>query len=258
MFRTLALIIIMAAPASLRAGESADQLTAAGIAGFRAAYQSWDGAGFERAAELFRRAGEKKPGSVVPFYWLGAARFHRMLHARNLPPSKTNTQTAEAAMDGAVDALETAVRLNAGHAESHALLGTLYGMKIHGGMLRAIRYGPSVQEHQKLALQLGPRNPRVRYLLGTGQFHLAKDAAARREALNTLLEAEKLFAAEAATPAKPFDPRWGRASCLTFIGRACESLGQHEQAADYFRRALAMHPADHHAKDGLARVTSRR
>ena len=161
-------------------------------------------------------------------------------------------------MDDAVDALETAVRLDPRHAESHALLGTLYGMKIHGSMLRALRYGPSVQEHQKLALELGPRNPRVRYLLGTGRFHLAKDPAARREALHTLLEAEKLFAAEAATPAKPFDPRWGRSSCLTFIGRASESLGHNEQAADYFRKALAIHPADHHARDGLARVTSRR
>ena len=56
--------------------------------------------------------------------------------------------------------------------------------------------------------------------------------------------------------AKPFEPRWGRSSCLTFIGKTYEQLGEPIKAADYFRRALAEHPADHIAKDGLARVTA--
>jgi cytochrome c-type biogenesis protein CcmH/NrfG len=129
-------------------------------------------------------------------------------------------------------------------------------MKIHGGMLRAIRHGPAVQKHQKEALRLGPQNPRVRYLLGTALFHTAKDAAARRDALNTLLHAEKLYAAEEKKPAKPTDPRWGRGSCRTFIGRACESLGDTARAAEYYRLALALNPADHHAKAGLARLAT--
>ena len=150
------------------------------------------------------------------------------------------------------------MKLDERHAESHALLGTLYGMKIDGNLLRGARFGPRVQKHQKQALEFGADNPRVRYLLGTCQFHTAKKPAAQREALATLLAAEKLFAAEAQRPAGPLEPRWGRSSCLTFIGRTYELLGQRTEAADYFRKALAQHPADHLAKEGLARVTEKK
>jgi len=235
----------------LRAEDASGKLTCEGIAEFKAAYQAWDGGRFGAAAEFFRQAATKTPGSAVNFYWQGAALFHRMLQLRD-----HQTKAADAAMEAAITALETAVRLDAHHAESHALLGTLYGMKINGGMLRAIRFGPAVQEHQQQALQRGPQNPRVRYLLGTGLFHTAKDEASRLEALKTLLAAESLFAAEAKRMPGPFEPRWGRSSCLTFIGRTYALLGRTTEAAEYFRKALAEHPADHVARDGLARIST--
>ena len=249
-------LLMLAFPLLVRADEAVDKLTSAGITEFSAAYQAWDGGRFGAAAEIFRQACTMAPDSGVNFYWQGAARFHRLLYLRGQPESEAITKAADAAMDGAVAALETAVKLDAGHAECHALLGTLYGMKINGGMLRAVRYGPAVAKHQKQALQCGADNPRVRYLLGTGLFHTAEDVASWREALTTLLAAEKLFAAEAKRAAKPFEPRWGQSSCLTFIGRTYEKLGQRTEAAAYFRKALAQHPADHLASAGLARVTA--
>ena len=110
-----------------------------------------------------------------------------------------------------MDALTQAVKLDASHAESHALLGTLYGMKISGNMLRAVWLGPRVQLELKLALAAGAKNPRVQYLLGMCQFYTALKTASRREALANLLAAEKLFEAEAKTPA----PRLTRAGATT-------------------------------------------
>jgi tetratricopeptide (TPR) repeat protein len=237
-----------------RADDLANKLASAGVVEFTAAYQAWDGQRFAAAAELFRQATTNAPGSSTNFYWLGAAEFHRMLQLRGLPASSTNALAANAAMDAALAALSSAVKLDDRHAESHALLGTLYGMKIDGNLVRAARFGPRVQKHRKQALEFGAENPRVRYLLGTCQFHTAKKPAARREALASFLAAEKLFAAEAQRPSGPLDPRWGHSTCLTFIGRTCELLGQRTQAADYFRKALAQHPADHVAREGLARV----
>jgi tetratricopeptide (TPR) repeat protein len=237
----------------VRADPAADKLTAAGIAEFTAAYQAWDGARFVKAADLFHQAGVKAPNSAINPAWRGAALFHRMLQLQ----SASEPKGASAAMDAAVASLESAIKLDSGNAESHALLGTLYGMKIEGSMLRAIRYGPTVQKHQEQALKNGATNPRVRYLLGTGQFHTADDAASRREALNTLLAAEKLFKAEAAKPAKPFEPRWGHSTCLTFIARSYEALGQKTEAVTYYQKALAVHPADHVAKAGLARLNAK-
>lgn len=242
----------------MHADDRADKLAAVGLAEFTAAYQAWDGARFGAAAEFFRQATTNAPTSSTFFYWLGAAQFHRLLQLQMLPTSRTNQLAADAAMDSALSALSSAVKLDERHAESHALLGTLYGMKIGDSTIRALRFGPRVAKHQKKALELGPEDPRVRYLLGTGQFHTAKKPAAQREALTTLLAAETLYVKEASRAAEPLEPRWGHSSCLTFIGRTYELLGQRAEAADYFRKALAQHPADHLARQGLARVTEQK
>ncbi len=251
-------ILILFATLLARAETAADKLTTAGIAEFTAAYQSWDGERFGAAAELFRQASTNAPGSSTNFYWLGVAEFHRMLWLQHLPGPGTNESAALAAMDAALAALGRSVKLNRGHAESHALLGTLYGMKIDGKLVRAAWFGPRVEKHSQMAMESGAENPRVRYLLGMGQFHTAKKPAAQREALTTLLQAEKLFATEAQTAPVPLQPRWGRSSCRTFIGRTYELLGQRTEAADYFRKALAEHPADRLAKEGLERVTEQK
>jgi len=243
---------MLSAALPARADAVSNKLTAAGITEFTAAYQAWDGARFGTAAELFRQAGTNAPANVTNFYWLGAAEFHRMLQLRANP---TNAPAADAAMEAAVAALTTAVKLDGRHAESHALLATLYGMKINGGVLRAAWYGPRVEKHQNQALAFGATNPRVQYLLGMCQFHTARKPAEWREALTTLLTAEKLFQDEDKVPGGPLDPRWGYDSCLTFIGRAYEMLGQRTEAGDYFRKALAMHPQDSVARAGLERVT---
>jgi tetratricopeptide (TPR) repeat protein len=250
--------LIMFAALLARANEAVEQLCQEGVKRFNSAYQAWDGSQFAAAAGLFRQASTNAHASSTNFYWLGTAHFHHMLQLQHQPAASSNTLAAAAAMDAALNALEQAVKLNPRDAESHALLGTLYGMKIDGNLIRGARFGPRVAEHRKQALEFGPKNPRVQYLLGTCQFHTAKKAAAWRKALATFLEAEALFAAEVRTPPGPLDPRWGQDSCLTFIGRTYERLGDRNQASDYYRKALARRPSDHLAKDGLARVTEKK
>jgi tetratricopeptide (TPR) repeat protein len=255
MLRVNFILIGLLATLPLQASAASNGFSAAGVAEFTAAYQAWDGARFAAAAESFRRATTNAPTNVTNFYWLGAAHFHRMLQLQNSPGHRTNEAAARAALDAAVDALTVAVKLDERHAESHALLGTLYGMKIDGSLLRGARFGPRVGKHQKLALNYGTANPRVQYLFGMCQFHTANKPAEWQAARQTLLKAEKLFEAEAKTTAAPLDPRWGYDSCLTFLGRTCELLGQRKEAVVYFRHALAMHPADHLAKEGLKRAS---
>jgi len=237
--------------------QSAERPGLDGVKQFKAAYRVWDASQFAAAAELFRQATTNAPKSSTNFYWLGTAQFHLMLQLQSQPAATSNTLGASTAMEAALAALEQAVKLNPRDAESHALLGTLYGMKIDGNLIRSVRFGPRVAEHRKEALAFGAKNPRVRYLLGTCQFHTAKKAAAWREALATLLKADKLYTAEAKTPAGPREPRWGHDACLTFIGRTYEQLGERNRAAEYYRKALAARPGDRIAKEGLARVTER-
>jgi tetratricopeptide (TPR) repeat protein len=255
MLRVNSILIALLIAWSVLARAASNDLSAAGVREFTAAYRAWDGERFAAAAELFQRATTNAPANVTPFYWLGAAQFHRMLQLQTTSASLTNQTAAKAALDAAVDALAQAVQLDERHAESHALLGTLYGMKINGSLIRGARFGPRVARHQRLALEHGASNPRVQYLLGMCRFHTANKPTEWQAALQTLLKAEKLFAEEAKTTAAPLDPRWGQSSCLTFLGRTCELLGQRKEAADYFRKALAMHPADHLAREGLKNVS---
>jgi len=245
----------MLAALGVHADSDADQLTAAGIVEFTNAYEAWDGARFTAAANFFQRACTNSSATATNYYWLGTAEFHRLLELLGRPAGSTNQPATAAALDAAVDALTQAVKLDGRHAESHALLGTLYGMKISDNALRAAWLGPRVQHEFKLALATGATNPRVQYLLGMSQFYTALRNASRREALTNLLAAEKLFVAEAKTAAAPLEPRWGHDSCLTFIGSSYEKLGQRVEAEDYFRKALAMHPQDGLAQAGLKRVT---
>lgn len=225
-----------------------------GIAEFNAAYKTWNAEGFAAAANLFAKAAKLEPGSVIYKYWQGVSQFHRMLQIESQPGGKENPN-AKMAMEAATAAFEEALELDAEHAESRALLATLFGMKIHNNMLSAVRYGPMLQQHQKEAMRLGAKNPRVKYLLGVGLVHTAKDDEAKHKALETLLAAEKLFAEEAAQTGDPLSPRWGSGSCRTFIGVAYKMLGRNAEAIDYFNRALAEQPSDHIAQQQLAAIT---
>ncbi|MFO1500795.1 MAG: tetratricopeptide repeat protein [Verrucomicrobiota bacterium] len=257
MGRSLEILILLGACLACASQPLADSRLE-GVTQFDAAYQAWDGPQFAAAAALFQQATSHFPRSSTNYYWLGTAHFHHLLQLQHSSPERSDTQPAAAAMDAALSALQEAVKMNPLDAESHALLGTLYGMKINGSLVRAVRFGPRVEAHRQKALQLGAANPRVQYLLGTCQFHTAKKKAAFREALATFLTAEQLFETEAKIPAGPLEPRWGYASCLTFIGRTYEQLAERTKAAEYFRKALARHPADHLAEEGLGRVTEKR
>jgi tetratricopeptide (TPR) repeat protein len=224
----------------------------AGIAEFNAAFRAWDGERFARAAELFKQATVQEPNSVTNFYWLGVTEFHHMLQLRSVAGK---ADPAEAVQAAALEALTTAVKLDEHHAECHALLATIYGIRIGDRWIRAFRLGPSAVSHSKAAMKDGATNPRVRYLLATGDHYTASGKSDLRKALNDLLLAQTYFANEATNATSPLEPRWGRSSCLTFIGLTYEKLGDRTNAANYFLKSLAEHPADSLARTALNRVT---
>jgi tetratricopeptide (TPR) repeat protein len=260
MFRLWAIItaILVISNQPTRATPPTNNLLVVGVTEFAAAYEAWDGARFAKAAELFRHSFTNADVTITNHYWLGVAQFHWLLQLQHAPGAATNQVAIAGVLDAAVETFSKAVKLDPKHAEIHALLGTLYGMKINDSFMRAVRFGPRVAKHRDLALSLGPQNPRVRYLLGMCLFHTSSKAKDWRETLAALQAAEKLFETEAKRANSALDPRWGYSNCLTFIGRTYEKLGDSDQAADYYRRALGEHPADHIARAGLERVTEKK
>lgn len=226
-----------------------------GVALFEKAYQSWDAEAFAKAEVVLRHtSASTSTNRAEALYWLGVTEFHHMLCLRTGRTSKADEKAAKKCMDAAIDTFRKLLEVSPTHPEGHALLGTLYGMKIDGNFFRAIRYGPGVQKHQKAALRYGPKNPRVHYLLGVGLFNTADNVRELEEARAVLQQAAELFDRERQQPRQGWEPRWGHGDCLAFLGQVEERLGRRAEAEKAFRRALEVHPGHLLALDGLRRL----
>jgi tetratricopeptide (TPR) repeat protein len=82
---------------------------------------------------------------------------------------------------------------------------------------------------------------------------LAHIDEALSQALNTLLEAETLFEAEAKRGRHPGEPDWGREHNWMFIGEAYERLGQPDQALVWLEQACNAAPGLERAKKSYER-----
>ncbi|MBM3863419.1 MAG: hypothetical protein FJ385_05620 [Verrucomicrobia bacterium] len=246
--------IFCATIAFAQADAPAQRLMDEGIRTFESALHDWHCDGFRQSAERFDQALRSGAAPAEARYWAGVARFHRMLCLRHPHDGGTDRKSADEAMQSALGSLDAVIEIEPAHAEAQALLGTLLGMKIQGGLLRAILHGPQVARHQSQALKHGASNPRVRYLNGAGLLHTAKSARALNEALDELRAAEALFEAEARRPAVGRDPRWGAAGCQQFIGRTLERLDRDKEAAAAYRKALSLQPGDHESAAALRRL----
>ena len=241
-------LLLIGSPAC--AAEKTGALTELGINEFTAALRTWDAAGFAKAADWFGQACVQAPESGPGFYWKGAAKFHQLLTMFGAPTPPGREKLARSIED-TLQSLTRALALNERDAESHALLANAYGLSIAARPVRAAWLGPRVLKHQKSALRYGPANPRVQYLIGTSQYHGPQSLGGKREALQHFLKAEELFAEEANRPAGPREPRWGRSSCLVFIGKTCEELGKPVDAERYYRQALEVNPQNQLAQEAL-------
>ncbi len=245
---TMLLVALVCKPVILMADDAAVR----GVSMFTRAYRDWDEKAFGEASTLLREACASLPDNATNHYWLGVCEFHRMLQIQGREPGAAAVQ---ATMDAAIGALTSCIEKQPAMAEAHALMGTLYGMKIDGNLVRAIKFGPRISRHRSEALKHGADNPRVQYLLGVCQFHTSKKRAAWLETLESLRRANKLFETERMNPAaSPLEPRWGQASCLAFMGRTLEQLGRPEDAVAEYRKAMALHPGHHAAQEGLERL----
>ncbi len=227
-------------------GEDAQAPLAAAKRVFENAYAAWDLAGFREAAARFEEVCEATPDSYPAQYWLGAARFHIVLHRNRADAPWSEVQGL---MDAAETPLKRAAELNEEDAEANAMLATLAGMRIAENPLAAVWLGPRVMRHRRAAEKHGETNPRAQYLAGAG--YLLSGRSREEKALEHLERALELFPAETAARRPEWAPAWGYDNCLAFAGQACRNLGQMGRARDYFEKALKVNPRNRLAREGL-------
>lgn len=222
---------------------------AAGVAAFGAAFDQWDYDGFVQAAALFKTEAAETGNSFEASYWEGVAAFHAVLWCDR---QGVGGERLTARIDEAVNAIEAALRLRPDDGECHALLSTLAGLQIARQPGTALWRGTYVARHQSMALKHGSANPRVHYLIGCAFYHAPSFWGDKTRAMEHFRKAEALFEQESLVAAGPVEPRWGRSSCLAFMGRLEHEQGNTSAARAYYRKALLANPKDKLAQEGFA------
>ena len=148
-------------------GSDKDEFSAAirnAIILFDSAYNVWDEDRFTAVDQQFRRIASNWPESHLPRYWQGVVQFHLVSYTLFGLSEHRNKKAAKIHVGKALDALDAALEIKPGDAESLALHGTLTGIKIFLKPLQAPVLGPRVMSSIKEALAADSTNPRVHYL----------------------------------------------------------------------------------------------
>ena len=180
-------------------------------------------------------------------YWRATALFNAMLAGRERGTEIATPYDQTVLREETVRALSTVLAHHPGNGDCHAMLETVYGLRVQAQPLRALTLGPLLLQHGRAAASAIESSPRVGYLKGVALFNRARDDEAVSQALNTLLEAETLFEAESQRARHPGEPDWGREHNWMFIGEAYERLAQPDEAMAWLERAYRAAP-------GLARA----
>lgn len=251
-FPIVALILTLGAVAPAR-GQELPALLKSGIASFQSGYDDWDRTQFVAAARSFAAARESFPTSSLACYWEGVAELHAALWCRE-PPAAPDPSWLSGHLSRAAEACEEAIRRDPADGESRMLLATALGIEIQRNPVSMLWRGRRVLACERRALELAPDNPRVHYLIGSGEFEAPGARGAKDRGLARFLRAEALFEAERQQARDPLLPAWGFSSCLTFQGRIRADAGDSARAAACFRRALEVNPRDRLARRELERL----
>jgi tetratricopeptide (TPR) repeat protein len=220
-----------------------------GVTEFGRGYAAWDKDAFETSIRDLRSSCEENPDSALTHYALGVACFHLMVYFEN--GEKRLERAAAQYMDEAEKALTRVLALDAKQAESHALLATLYGMRIQKNWLHAVRYGPLIQKHYDLAMLYGSESPRVCYLSGAGYYHMAKGKNDYLKAVSFLKKAQTKYEGEKSGEGGDGLPVWGYSSCFYFLGKSYIKLNDDAAARVSFEMALKLQPSHFLAKQAI-------
>jgi tetratricopeptide (TPR) repeat protein len=123
-----------------------------------------------------------------------------------------------------------------GHAEAHALLGSILGDRI-GGPLSAMRLGGKASEALERAFLLAPNNPRVALQRGVGFFFTPKAfGGGKAKAEVELRRARALFEANQEAQG------WGYMDTLARLGEVLAAQDKFAEAGEVYQGALQQQP----------------
>lgn len=124
--------------------------------------------------------------------------------------------------------------------ETHALLSAVLGMQIGSNPLKGMTLGMRIGKQTDRALELGPDNPRVWMIRGTGALYTPRMfGGGANKAERYFRKALELFPQD--RPAPPL-PAWGYAEAYAWLGQVYAREKQSDRARDAYAAALCLEP----------------
>jgi tetratricopeptide (TPR) repeat protein len=153
------LLLFSSVGASVAAAQASDPEMEQGLHLLDEGRTTLDNSVLMQARDSFTKLTQQHPDSAVYFYQLASVNFY-LCEAYATHGDKKN---AERTLDTAIENAQQSIKLNEKSADTHSLLGDLYGRKISFGigMFAGPKFGPKAQAENKRALELDPNNPRV-------------------------------------------------------------------------------------------------
>ena len=200
-----------------------------------AASDAGDIARLKNAQILIDRALAAFPNDALLLHYKGYA-LHR---EAGLQEGLGNRDAVRPLLEDAVKALEASIKVKP-MAESHALLASMLGRQIGFQWYKAFILGPQSGQEMTTAIALGPDNPRVWLLRGTGaMFTPAAFGGGLDKAEAYLKKAEQLFVKD--HPVAPA-PSWGRAEVYAWLGQIYQRQKKTAEAVAAYNKALEINP----------------
>lgn len=235
--RSLILIAALATAAAVPADAQRRDATALADSlrrGIETAATHADVGALSAARALAERAAAAYPNDAWLQHYLGYA-----LYREATLQSETNPEVAGKLLEQAETALERSAELRP-IPETHALLSAVLGMQIGSNPLKGMMLGMRIGKETDRALELGPGNPRVWMIRGTGAlFTPSMFGGGADKAERYLREALKRFPQD--RPAPPL-PAWGYAESYAWLGQVYAKQERWDNARAAYAAALRLEP----------------
>lgn len=252
MQKRLTIFIVLWMTVAAVAAQAAPGLQAE-IDRFRAGQRVWDGGAMEAARTGFSAAARRAPGTYLPLYWQSVSEFYLLLYYGLEDSTGFAPDKAKQLLDKAEETMKAAITARPDEAECHAMLSSVYGLRIMLHPLSAVWNGPKVLSLQRDALENDPDNPRALYIIGAGYFRAPGLFRNVEKACGLLEKAAQVFE-QTPQSADPAQPRWGRAECFGLLGDVYREQGKLSAAREQYQAALRVNPAYAPARRALREI----
>jgi tetratricopeptide (TPR) repeat protein len=242
----LAAVLVAAAFTAPRA-HAADAAQVAGIKrSLQSAVNTGNVDGMMAARGQFDALSAAEPKSSLLHYWVAVCDWRLAPYLM----TDANKEKGKKFVAEGIARANQAYELDPKFAEALALRCGLQGMSIQLDPSKAMQIGIQMGADMDRALDLAPKNPRVKLLDGINTLYKPGFVGGGAgSALKALEKAQALFAAETVTDATA--PDWGKDDVYVWAGRAAVKAGDYKGARDYYQKALAANPDNGWVKHSL-------